>query len=152
MARSGFQGWASMSSGMEIVDYAAPAGCSRGAGGSIRARHLPHRRVYVAGADPGRFTVIPNYAFADAPAMDAFLIPGGLAPGRRCTTPTCNRYIRQAAAGMPDHQRVPVPGIYARMASLTGCRPPTARSRTGWRPPTWARDAIDRLAGWRWPG
>ena len=62
----------------EIVDFAAPHGVF-----SVARRFDPELDAFLI-ADAMRpvqtqagFTVLPNYAFADRPAMDAFLIPGG---------------------------------------------------------------------------
>ena len=62
----------------EIVDFAAPHGVF-----SVARRFDPELDAFLI-ADAMRpvqaqagFTVVPNYAFADRPAMDAFLIPGG---------------------------------------------------------------------------
>ena len=74
----------------EIVDFAAPYGVF-----SVARRYDPDLDAFLI-ADAMRpvqtqagFTVLPNYSFSDAPAMDAFLIPGGFAPGRRRTTAAC---------------------------------------------------------------
>ena len=62
----------------EIVDFAAPHGVF-----SVARRFDPELEAFLI-ADAMRpvqtqagFTVMPNYSFADRPAMDAFLIPGG---------------------------------------------------------------------------
>ena len=62
----------------EIVDFAAPYGVF-----SVARRFDPELDAFLV-ADALRpvqaqagFTVLPNYSFADRPAMDAFLIPGG---------------------------------------------------------------------------
>jgi transcriptional regulator GlxA family with amidase domain len=62
----------------EIVDFAAPYGVF-----SVARRFDPELDAFLV-ADAMRqvqtqagFTVMPNYSFADRPAMDAFLIPGG---------------------------------------------------------------------------
>jgi transcriptional regulator GlxA family with amidase domain len=62
----------------EIVDFAAPYGVF-----SVARRFDPELDAFFV-ADAMRpvqaqagFTVLPNVAFADRPAMDAFLIPGG---------------------------------------------------------------------------
>jgi transcriptional regulator GlxA family with amidase domain len=62
----------------EIVDFAAPHGVF-----SVARRYDPELEAFLI-ADAMRpvqaqagFTVLPNYCFADRPAMDAFLIPGG---------------------------------------------------------------------------
>src|SRR6185369_9794751 len=63
---------------VEIVDFAAPHGVF-----SVARRYDPELDAFLI-ADAMRpvqaqagFTVLPNYAFADQPAMDAFLILGG---------------------------------------------------------------------------
>jgi transcriptional regulator GlxA family with amidase domain len=63
---------------VEIVDFAAPYGVF-----SVARRFDPELEAFLV-ADALRpvqaqagFTVLPNYAFSDEPAMDAFLIPGG---------------------------------------------------------------------------
>ncbi len=62
----------------EIVDFAAPYGVF-----SVARRFDPELDAFFIAealrpvqAQAG-FTVLPNYAFVDRPAMDAFLIPGG---------------------------------------------------------------------------
>ncbi len=67
----------------EIVDFAAPYGVF-----SVARRFDPELDAFLV-ADALRpvqaqagFTVLPNYSFSDAPAMDAFLIPGGFASVR----------------------------------------------------------------------
>lgn len=63
---------------VEIIDFAAPHGVF-----SVARRFDPELEAFLV-ADALRpvqaqagFTVLPNYSFADRPAMDAFLIPGG---------------------------------------------------------------------------
>jgi transcriptional regulator GlxA family with amidase domain len=62
----------------EIVDFAAPHGVF-----SVARRYDPELEAFLVAeamrpvqAQAG-FTVLPNYAFGDRPAMDVFLIPGG---------------------------------------------------------------------------
>ena len=62
----------------EIVDFAAPYGVF-----AVARRYDPELDVFFVAealrpvqAQAG-FTVLPNYSFADRPALDAFLIPGG---------------------------------------------------------------------------
>ena len=62
----------------EIIDFAAPYGVF-----AVARRYDPELDVFLVAeamrpvqAQAG-FTVLPNYSFADAPYMDAFLIPGG---------------------------------------------------------------------------
>jgi len=63
---------------VEIVDFAAPYGVF-----AVARRFDPELEAFFV-ADAMRpvqaqagFTVLPNYSFADRPAMNAFLIPGG---------------------------------------------------------------------------
>lgn len=83
---------------VEIVDFAAPYGVF-----SVARRFDPSLDVFLVSevlrpvqAQAG-FTVLPNYAFADRPAMDAFLIPGGA--GTR--TETYNGRLHDFVRGLP---------------------------------------------------
>lgn len=78
MTTSGFRLGIYVFKDIEIVDFAAPHGVF-----SVARRFDPELEVFLV-ADAMRpvqgqagFTVLPNYSFADRPAMDAFLIPGG---------------------------------------------------------------------------
>ncbi len=78
MPQSGFRLGIYVFKDAEIVDFAAPHGVF-----SVARRSDPELEAYLV-ADAMRpvqaqagFTVMPNYAFGDRPAMDAFLIPGG---------------------------------------------------------------------------
>ena len=79
----------------EIVDYAAPYGVF-----SVARRLDPSLDAFLI-ADAHRpvqtqagFTVLPNYAFADQPMMDAFLIPGGFGTRQETYNPNLHRFIR----------------------------------------------------------
>jgi len=79
----------------EIVDFAAPYGVF-----SVARRFLPELDVFFV-ADALRpvqaqagFTVLPNYAFADRPAMDAFLIPGGFGTRQELHNARLHEYVR----------------------------------------------------------
>lgn len=80
----------------EIVDFAAPYGVF-----SVARRMDPTLDAFLIAesmrpvqAQAG-FTVLPNYAFADRPAMDAFLIPGGFGTRQETYNGALHRYIRQ---------------------------------------------------------
>jgi len=82
----------------EIVDYAAPHGVF-----SVARRFDPELEAFLI-ADAMRpvqtqagFTVLPNYHFADAPAMDAFLIPGGFGTRQELH----NRRLHDIVRGLP---------------------------------------------------
>ncbi len=79
----------------EIVDFAAPHGVF-----SVARRLDPELDAFLI-ADALRpvqtqagFTVLPNYCFADAPAMDAFLIPGGFGTRQEMHNRRLHDYIR----------------------------------------------------------
>jgi transcriptional regulator GlxA family with amidase domain len=82
----------------EIVDFAAPHGVF-----SVARRFDPEIDAFLV-ADALRpvqtqagFTVLPNYSFADAPAMDAFLIPGGFGTRQELH----NRRLHDFVRGLP---------------------------------------------------
>ncbi len=79
----------------EIVDFAAPHGVF-----SVARRFDPELEAFLV-ADALRpvqtqagFTVLPNYSFADAPAMDAFLIPGGFGTRQELHNRRLHDFIR----------------------------------------------------------
>jgi transcriptional regulator GlxA family with amidase domain len=79
----------------EIVDFAAPHGVF-----SVARRFDPELDAFLI-ADANRpvqaqagFTVLPNYAFGDQPAMDAFLIPGGFGTRQEVYNGRLHDFIR----------------------------------------------------------
>jgi transcriptional regulator GlxA family with amidase domain len=79
----------------EIVDFAAPYGVF-----SVARRFDPELDAFLI-ADSLRpvqtqagFTVLPNYSFEDAPAMDAFLIPGGFGTRQELHNRRLHEYVR----------------------------------------------------------
>ena len=79
----------------EIVDFAAPYGVF-----SVARRFDPELDAFLI-ADSLRpvqtqagFTVLPNYSFQDAPAMDAFLIPGGFGTRQELHNRRLHDYVR----------------------------------------------------------
>ena len=83
----------------EIVDYAAPYGVF-----SVARRFDPELEVFLV-ADAMRpvqtqagFTVVPNYSFAERPAMDAFLIPEGYGTRQEMH----NRRLHDFIRSLPD--------------------------------------------------
>jgi transcriptional regulator GlxA family with amidase domain len=79
----------------EIVDFAAPHGVF-----SVARRFDPELDAFLI-ADAMRpvqaqagFTVVPNYSFADRPAMNAFLIPGGFGTRQETHNARLREYIR----------------------------------------------------------
>lgn len=83
----------------EIVDFAAPHGVF-----SVARRFDPELDAFLV-ADAMRpvqaqagFTVLPNYSFAERPAMDAFLIPGGFGTRQELHNRALHDFIRS----LPD--------------------------------------------------
>ena len=79
----------------EIVDFAAPYGVF-----SVARRFDPELDAFLV-ADSNRpvqaqagFTVLPNYSFADRPAMDAFLIPGGFGTRQELHNDRLHEFVR----------------------------------------------------------
>lgn len=79
----------------EIMDFAAPYGVF-----SVARRFDPELDAFLI-ADALRpvpaqagFTVLPNYSFADNPAIDAFLIPGGFGTRQELHNRRLHDYVR----------------------------------------------------------
>src|SRR5579859_6785975 len=131
----------------EIVDFAAPYGVF-----SVARRFDPELDAFLV-ADAMRpvqaqagFTVVPNYSFADRPAMDAFLIPGGFGTRQELY----NRRLHEFVASLPETTLLTSvctgSWIYGRMGLLDGL-PATNRKepdRTEASPP--GKVPLDRLA------
>jgi transcriptional regulator GlxA family with amidase domain len=105
----------------EIVDFAAPYGVF-----SVARRFDPELEAFLV-ADALRpvqaqagFTVLPNYAFADAPAMDAFLIPGGFGTRQELH----NRRLHDFVRSLPERTLLTSvctgSWIYGKMGLLDG--------------------------------
>ena len=52
------------------------------------------------------FTVLPNASFADRPAMDAFLIPGGFGTRQEMHNGRLHEYVRALPGRLPADQRL----------------------------------------------
>ena len=97
--KSGFRLGIYVFKDVEIVDFAAPHGVF-----SVARRFDAELEAFLI-ADALRpvqaqagFTVLPNYAFADQPAMDAFLIPGGFGTRQELNNRRLHDYIRSLPA------------------------------------------------------
>ncbi|MCU0835377.1 MAG: DJ-1/PfpI family protein [Chromatiaceae bacterium] len=105
----------------EIIDYAAPCGVL-----SVARRLDPELDVFLVAESlrpvqtQAGITVLPNYAFADRPAMDAFLIPGGFGTRQEMHNRNLHDFIR----GLPEDCLLTSvctgSWIYARMGLLDG--------------------------------
>lgn len=106
---------------VEIVDFAAPYGVF-----SVAKRFDPELDAFLI-ADAMRpvqaqagFTVLPNYAFNDAPDLDAFLIPGGYGTRQELHNRRLHAYVESLP---PDCLLTSVctgSWIYAAMGLLDG--------------------------------
>jgi len=105
----------------EIVDFAAPHGVF-----SVARRFDPELDAFLI-ADAMRpvqtqagFTVLPNYAFADRPAMNAFLIPGGFGTRQEMHNLRLHEFVR----ALPEETLLTSvctgSWIYAKMGLLDG--------------------------------
>jgi transcriptional regulator GlxA family with amidase domain len=105
----------------EIVDFAAPYGVF-----SVARRFDPELDAFFV-TDAMRpvqaqagFTVMPNYSFADAPAMNAFLIPGGFGTRQEMHNRRLHEFVRHLE---PETLLVSVctgSWIYGKMGLLDG--------------------------------
>ena len=103
----------------EIVDFAAPHGVF-----SVARRFDPELDAFLI-ADALRpvqaqagFTVVPNYSFADRPAMDAFLIPGGFGTRQEMHNARLQAFIRELPATCLLTSVCTGSWIYGKMALL----------------------------------
>jgi len=111
----------------EVVDYAAPHGVF-----SVARRFDPELEAFLV-ADAMRpvqtqagFTVLPNYAFGDAPAMDAFLIPGGFGTRQEMYNRRLMQFIRDQPEACLLTSVCTGSWVYGRMGLLDGL-PATSR-------------------------
>jgi transcriptional regulator GlxA family with amidase domain len=105
----------------EVVDFAAPYGVF-----SVARRFDPDLDAFLVAeslrpvqAQAG-FTVLPNHGFADQPAMDAFLIPGGFGTRQEMY----NRRLFDFVRSLPEETLLTSvctgSWVYARMGLLDG--------------------------------
>ncbi|HLF22275.1 MAG TPA: DJ-1/PfpI family protein, partial [Burkholderiales bacterium] len=120
-ARQGFRLGIFVFKDAEIVDFAAPYGVF-----SVARRYDPELDVFLI-ADANRpvqaqagFTVLPNYSFNDAPAMDAFLIPGGFGTRQEMHNQRLFSYIESLPESCLLTSVCTGSWIYARMGLLDG--------------------------------
>ena len=105
----------------EIVDFAAPYGVF-----SVARRFDPELDAFFVAesmrpvqAQAG-FTVLPNYAFSDQPAMNAFLIPGGFGTRQELNNARLHEYVRSLPASCLITSVCTGSWIYGRMGLLDG--------------------------------
>jgi transcriptional regulator GlxA family with amidase domain len=131
----------------EIVDYAAPYGVF-----SVARRFDPELDAFLI-ADALRpvqtqagLTVLPNYSFAEAPAMDAFLIPGGFGTRQEMH----NRRLHDFIRGLPEACLLASvctgSWIYAKMGLLDGLPATNRKEPDRLEASSMGKVPIDRLA------
>src|SRR5262249_8147890 len=105
----------------EIVDFAAPHGVF-----SVARRYDPELEAFLI-ADALRpvqaqagFTVLPNYSFAERPAMNAFLIPGRFGTRQEIANARLHEYIRALPESTLLTSVCTGSWIYAKMGLLDG--------------------------------
>lgn len=147
MAISGFRVGIYVFKDAEIIDFAAPHGVF-----SVARRFDPELEAFLI-ADAMRpvqaqagFTVLPNYCFADRPAMDAFLIPGGFGTRQEIHNGRLHEFVNSQPAETLLTSVCTGSWIYAEMGLLDGI-PATSRKepdRAEAKPP--GKVPLDRLA------
>jgi len=120
-ARPGFRLGIYVFKDAEVIDFAAPHGVF-----SVARRFDPELDAFLV-ADALRpvqaqagFTVLPNYAFADAPAMDAFLIPGGYGTRQEMHNRRLHDFVRAQPQSTLLVSVCTGSWIYAKMGLLDG--------------------------------
>jgi transcriptional regulator GlxA family with amidase domain len=131
----------------EIVDFAAPYGVF-----SVARRFDPELDAFLI-ADAMRpvqaqagFTVVPNYAFADRPAMDAFLIPGGFGTRQETHNPRLHEYVRALPESTLVTSVCTGSWIYAKMGLLDGKAATNRKEPDRLEASNFGKVPIDRLA------
>jgi len=131
----------------EVIDFAAPYGVF-----SVARRFDPELDAFLVAeamrpvqAQAG-FTVLPNYAFSDRPAMNAFLIPGGFGTRQEINNGHLHDFIRS----LPDTTLLVSvctgSWIYGRMGLLDGLPATNRKEPDRAEKPPAGKVPIDRLA------
>lgn len=131
----------------EVVDYSAPAGVL-----SVARRLDPELDVFLIAETlrpvqtQAGITVLPNYAFADSPAMSAFLIPGGFGTRQEMFNKNLHAYI----GALPDDCLLTSvctgSWVYGRMGLLDGVRATNRKEPDRLEASHLGKTPIDRLA------
>lgn len=131
----------------EIIDYAAPHGVL-----SVARRFDPELDAFLI-ADAMRpvqtqagFTVMPNYSIADAPAMDALLIPGGFGTRQEMHNGRLHAYIRSLPQECLLTSVCTGSWIYANMGLLDGVAATNRKEPDRLEASNMGKVPIDRLA------
>jgi transcriptional regulator GlxA family with amidase domain len=131
----------------EIVDFAAPYGVfsvARRFDAALDA-FLVAEAMRPVQAQAG-FTVLPSYAFADRPAMDAFLIPGGFGTRQELNNRNLHAYVRELPDSCLLTSVCTGSWIYGRMGLLDGLPATTRKEPDQLEASGAGKVPIDRLA------
>lgn len=131
----------------EIIDYAAPHGVF-----SVARRFDPELDAFLI-ADALRpvqtqagLTVLPNYSFLEAPAMDAFLIPGGFGTRQELHNRRLYEFIRALPASCLLTSVCTGSWVYGKMGLLDGLPATNRKEPDRIEASGFGRVPIDRLA------
>ena len=145
--KPGFRLGIYMCKDLEIIDFAAPYGVF-----SVARRLDPELDAFFVAeslrqvqAQAG-FTVMPNYAFADGPDMDAFLIPGGFGTRQELNNGRLHAFIRALPEKTLLVSVCTGSWIYGRMGLLDGRMATNRKEPDRLESSTMGKVPIDRLA------
>jgi putative intracellular protease/amidase len=131
----------------EIVDFAAPYGVF-----SVARRFDPELDACLI-ADAARpvqtqagFTVLPNYSFQDAPAIDAFVVPGGFGTRQEMYNRRLHAFIRALPAATLLTSVCTGSWVYGRMGLLDGLPATNRKEPDRLEASGFGKVPIDRLA------
>jgi transcriptional regulator GlxA family with amidase domain len=146
-SKPGFRLGIYMCKDLEIVDFAAPYGVF-----SVARRLDPELDAFFVAESlrpvqaQAAFTIMPNYAFADGPDMDAFLIPGGFGTRQELNNGRLHAFIR----ALPDKTLLVSvctgSWIYGRMGLLDGRMATNRKEPDRLESSNMGKVPIDRLA------
>ena len=131
----------------EIIDFAAPYGVF-----SVARRFDPELDAFLI-ADAMRpvqtqagFTVLPNYSFADDPAIDTFLIPGGFGTRQELHNRRLHDYVRALPEECLLTSVCTGSWIYGQMGLLDGLPATNRKEPDRLEASAFGKVPIDRLA------
>lgn len=131
----------------EVIDYAAPYGVL-----SVARRADPEIDAFLI-SDAMRpvqtqagFTVLPNYSFADRPAMNAFLIPGGFGTRQETNNTRLHEFIRSLPESTLLTSVCTGSWIYGRIGLLDGLPATNRKEPDRLEASEFGKVPIDRLA------
>jgi transcriptional regulator GlxA family with amidase domain len=131
----------------EVVDYAAPFGVF-----SVARRFDPELDAFLVAESlrpvqtQAGLTVLPNYGFAERPAMDAFLIPGGFGTRQETYNARLHEFVRALPAETLLASVCTGSWIYGRMGLLDGLPATNRKEPDRLEASAFGKTPIDRLA------